>query len=780
MWLFSKPKPRQDLHRPGYKEVEEVELEVIRKPDVELCEFKTLPVNLSPVVDGSQTRRASDSGSEDIAFIAEKDVVKTFYVKLINRALRDDAELQSVLPLGPLSADLFEQSWDGVLLCKLLNAFFPEAVDERALNTSAGGSASLSYVQLRENNQLCINTAKALGCIIKGYTASDIVKKDRNAILSLLGEIVKRGQLKYVDPGLHPQLRWLLEKGELGSVSSEQLLLRWLNHHLNKVKGLHVALPIESLEGLALDPHDLLILLGQVFPGSQQQLEEHRDSDPVSQARCVVDVMVAQQCPCDFYPAHVLAGLPLVQLYILTTLLHARPDAGLEDLGRRGDVFPAEATAFSSTPEYLCYVDHLDEDNASISREERTLRMWVNSLAAGRLACSSLFSDQVRNGWLLLEALDILEPGCVDWKLASQPPFKEVVRRIKSMENCSLVVQVCNSRLCLPLVGIGGEDIVEGRRKAILSVVWQLMRFHTMQLLTSILEGADDDDSQPGTPMSQPSTPTTPSSWRHTVGGCHPCCQGTEHHLEGPKAEGMSPQCLGAEPVEKVKPITEGEMVFAQPVTRSTKLLKLPHAHTMPPLRGNQNQQSPSSRPSVVYHQPVHTPPVHRTQTLSFRGRSRTQSNSEVDEIAHPRLLQIREQNILDWANQKLAGAGYKSRIRSFRDPCIAQGVCLLELLMALRHDAVDPRYVTPGSTEKERQSNAQYVVSIARKVGCTLFLVWEDIVEVHPRMILVLLASLMCLDRKKLRQGESTLQLQEEGHMSGLSREVLKREESR
>lgn len=39
---------------------------------------------------------------------------------------------------------------------------------------------------------------------------------------------------------------------------------------------------------------------------------------------------------------------------------------------------------------------------------------------------------------------------------------------------------------------------------------------------------------------------------------------------------------------------------------------------------------------------------------------------------------------------------------------------------------------------------NAKYVISIARKMGCCIFLLWEDIVEVKPKMILTFIGTLM------------------------------------
>lgn len=39
---------------------------------------------------------------------------------------------------------------------------------------------------------------------------------------------------------------------------------------------------------------------------------------------------------------------------------------------------------------------------------------------------------------------------------------------------------------------------------------------------------------------------------------------------------------------------------------------------------------------------------------------------------------------------------------------------------------------------------NATYIISIARKLGCSIFLLPEDIIEVNQKMILMLVASIM------------------------------------
>ena len=39
-------------------------------------------------------------------------------------------------------------------------------------------------------------------------------------------------------------------------------------------------------------------------------------------------------------------------------------------------------------------------------------------------------------------------------------------------------------------------------------------------------------------------------------------------------------------------------------------------------------------------------------------------------------------------------------------------------------------------------------MISVTRKLGATVFLTWEDIVEVNQKMLVVLVASLMALQR--------------------------------
>ena len=60
----------------------------------------------------------------------------------------------------------------------------------------------------------------------------------------------------------------------------------------------------------------------------------------------------------------------------------------------------------------------------------------------------------------------------------------------------------------------------------------------------------------------------------------------------------------------------------------------------------------------------------------------------------------------------------------------------------------IDPKIinweiVNEGTDEKEKEDNAKYAISIARKLGATIFMTWDDIPELNKKMILIYVCSL-------------------------------------
>lgn len=105
---------------------------------------------------------------------------------------------------------------------------------------------------------------------------------------------------------------------------------------------------------------------------------------------------------------------------------------------------------------------------------------------------------------------------------------------------------------------------------------------------------------------------------------------------------------------------------------------------------------------------------------------------------------EVTENDILQWANQKVASQDKSSSIKSFKDPILRDSKFLLNLINAIKPGLVDYSIIKEGKNEEECKLNAQYALSLSRKIGCCLFLLWEDIVEVRPKMIMVLLGTLM------------------------------------
>lgn len=74
----------------------------------------------------------------------------------------------------------------------------------------------------------------------------------------------------------------------------------------------------------------------------------------------------------------------------------------------------------------------------------------------------------VNNSWVLLQVLDKVSPGSVNWKFASKPPIKMPFRKV---ENCNQVIRI-GQQLKFSLVNLAGNDIVQGNKKLTLGKIF--------------------------------------------------------------------------------------------------------------------------------------------------------------------------------------------------------------------------------------------------------------------------------------------------------------------
>lgn len=110
---------------------------------------------------------------------------------------------------------------------------------------------------------------------------------------------------------------------------------------------------------------------------------------------------------------------------------------------------------------------------------------------------------------------------------------------------------------------------------------------------------------------------------------------------------------------------------------------------------------------------------------------------------------EISDADMVKWANDMAKKGGKSSSIRSFKDGSLGNGVFLLDVLNGMKSAYVDYDIVASGRTEEEAYMNAKLAISIARKMGATIWLVPEDICAVRSRLIVTFIGSLMaCYER--------------------------------
>ena len=99
------------------------------------------------------------------------------------------------------------------------------------------------------------------------------------------------------------------------------------------------------------------------------------------------------------------------------------------------------------------------------------------------------------------------------------------------------------------------------------------------------------------------------------------------------------------------------------------------------------------------------------------------------------------EEELIAWGNERV---DENLRVKSLKDKKLGNSLYFINIMKSIEPRSINwDIVITDKDDDESKQNNAKYAISIARKLGATVFLVWEDIAEVKSKLLLTLLASL-------------------------------------
>jgi len=365
--------------------------------------------------------------------------------------------LKKHLPIDPDTQQLFTSAHDGLVIAKLINDAVAGTIDERVLNKPKGDQ-KLNVFKITENQTLVINSAKSIGCNLVNIGPSDLMDGTPHLVLGVIWQIIKIGLLSRVNLKAHPELYRLLEPGEtiedLLKLPAEQILLRWFNYHLREAG--HPR-RVANFSGDIKDSECYTVLLKQIAPkhlGINTNALNEKDTSKRA------DLMLAN--------AEKMEARKFVQN---KDVCQGNPKLNLAFVANLFNMYPAL--------EAVEQVIEISEE----TREEKTYRNFMNSLGVNPFV-NNLYED-LRDGLVLLQLFDKIQPGIVDWKRVNQPPYKAMGGNMKKLENTNYAVEL-GHQLKFSMVGISGNDINQGNKTLTLAVVWQMMRAYLLAILSRL------------------------------------------------------------------------------------------------------------------------------------------------------------------------------------------------------------------------------------------------------------------------------------------------------
>ncbi|XP_075219402.1 plastin-2 fimbrin isoform X2 [Lycorma delicatula] len=373
----------------------------------------------------------------------------------INTNLGLDPDLQHLLPIDSEGKSLYDKVKDGILLCKVINHSCPDTIDERAINKK-----NLTLYTKLENLTLALNSSQSIGCNIVNIDAHNLAKGKPHLVLGLLWQIIRIGLFNQITLENCPGLATLLSHGEkiedLMKLSPEAILLRWVNHHLERAG---IPRRCANFQNDIVDSEVYSHLLRQIAPQDKDvTMEALMEPDLLKRAELMLQQAGKLGCRSFVTPNDVVNGIYKLNLAFVANLFNNHP--GLDQ--PEGEIEGLE--------------------NLEETREEKTYRNWMNSMGVMPYV-NWLYSD-LADGLIIFQLYDIIKPGIVKWNKVHRK-FSKLRKFMEKLENCNYAVEL-GKQLKFSLVGIAGQDLNDGNATLTLALIWQLMRAYTLSVLTQL------------------------------------------------------------------------------------------------------------------------------------------------------------------------------------------------------------------------------------------------------------------------------------------------------
>lgn len=217
-------------------------------------------------------------------------------------------------------------------------------------------------------------------------------------ILGIIWQIIRIQLLSNITLKSVPELALLLEEDEtlqsMMKLQPEVILLRWANHHL---KNAGYPTKITNFSSDLQDSSAYSALMNQLDPVHSKKIN---GTDPHDRAWQVIENAKAMGIDVFLAAGDIVDGNKKLNLTFVAQLFEKCNGLELEKSKR-----VSVDLSLSS----------LELDDDGDNREERALRMWVNSLGIDDVYINNLFAD-LDDGWVVLKLCEQVKPGCMDWK----------------------------------------------------------------------------------------------------------------------------------------------------------------------------------------------------------------------------------------------------------------------------------------------------------------------------------------------------------------------------